>query len=169
MIKYTENRLRGGQRCDDLSGKVSLDKALHRFILHLSWKDTQLVAQNANILMIRSSSMGTIDTTTFDASIAEMRHLHQLAHIVFGLETAIPTHRVFRDHGLVGRIDSMQGPAENKAKAILACMAGVPDDIARALVARDYKLEEVCTAYALYVEDPSVSMLELLQWQYADA
>lgn len=163
MIKITERRYRGGQLCDDLVSKKDLDKALERFISHLMWKDTQLVAQSVNILMIRSTGMGTVDTTTFDASLMEMSHLHQLAHVIFGLETDIPTHRVFRDRQSWEKIEAVRGSVE-RAKAILACMAGVPDDVARTLVARDYKTEEVCLAYALHVQDPSVSMLELLQW-----
>ncbi len=169
MIKIKEIRLRGGQRCDDLEARRGVDKALVRFISHLMWKDVHLVAHNVNVIMIRSTGMDTVDSTTFEGSLMEMRHLHQLAHVVFGLETDIPTHRVFRDRELWGRIDAMSGPIENRAKAILGCMGGIPDDVARSLVARDYKTEEVCTAYALYMEDPSVSMLDLLAWQYAEA
>lgn len=168
MIKIKERRIRGGQLCDDLVSKKGLDKALERFISHLMWKDVQLVAHNVNILMIRSTGMDTVDTTTFDSSLMEMSHLHQLAHVIFGLQTDIPTHRVFRDRQLWEKIEAVRGPVE-RAKAILACMAGVPDDVARTLVANDYKTEEVCLAYALHVQDPSVSMLELLQWQYAEA
>lgn len=167
MIKIKEIRLRGGQRCDDLEGRLDIAKTLERFIRHLGWKNAQLLAYNVNVIMIRSEGMNTIDTTTFDGSLMEMKHLHQLVHIIFGLQTQIPTHRVFRDRELVHRIDSMVGPQENRAKAILACMAGVPDDVARTLVARDYKLEEVCMAYMLHVQDSSVSMLDLLAWQYS--
>ncbi len=56
-----------------------------------------------------------------------------------------------------------------KARAILGCMGGVPQDVARSLVARDYKTGEVCMAYALHVEDPSVPMLDLLAWNYEEA
>lgn len=168
MIKVKEKRLRGGERCDDLEAKRGIDKALERLISHLMWKDAQLVAHNVNTLMIRSTGMGTVDTTVFEGSLMEMRHLHQLAHVIFGLETDIPTHRVFRDRQLWDKIEAVRGPVE-RAKAILGCMGGIPDDVARSLVARDYKTEEVCTAYALHIEDPSVSMLDLLAWQYAEA
>ncbi|MEZ4211056.1 MAG: hypothetical protein R3B39_02060 [Candidatus Paceibacterota bacterium] len=169
MITYTEDRIRGGKPTDTLCGKTTLDKALVRFIQHLNWQDVQLAGFTPRIITIKSSGMDTVDTTTLDGSILEMCHLHHLAQVIFGLETGVPTHRVFRDRELWIRIDAMRGPIENRAKAILACMAGVPDDVARTLVARDYKLEEVCTAYMLHVQDPSVSMLELLQWQYAEA
>ncbi|MDQ5883397.1 MAG: hypothetical protein QG654_310 [Patescibacteria group bacterium] len=169
MITYTEDRIRGGKPTDSLRDKTTLDKALVRFIQHLKWQDVELVGSSPRIITIKSSGMGAVDTTTFDGCILEVRHLHHLAQVIFGLKTEIPTHRVFRDRELWDRIDAMRGPTENRAKAILACMAGVPDDIARTLVARDYKLEEVCIAYALHVEDSSISMLELLQWLYAEA
>lgn len=169
MIKIREKRFRDGHRCDDLFSRRGLDKALERFISHLMWKDVQLVAHNVNTLMIRSTGMGTVDTTTFEGSLMDMRHLHQLAHVVFGLHTDIPTHRVFRDTELWDKIEAVRGPVE-RAKAILACsMGGVPQDVARSLVARDYKTEEVCMAYALHVEDPSVPMLDLLSWNHEEA
>ena len=169
MIQYTEDRIRGGKPTDSLRGRTTLDKALTRFIQHLGWQKVQLAGFTPCIISIKSSGMDTVDTTTFEGKILEMCHLHHLAQVIFGIETGVPIHRVFRDRELYSRIDAVQGPIENRAKAILACMAGVPDDVARSLVARDYKLEEVCVAYALHLEDSSISMLELLQWQYAEA
>ncbi len=78
----------------------------------------------------------------------------------------ISTHGNLRDPKVWDKIQGLKG--ENKIRAILACMGGVPWDIATTMVARDYETDDVIRAYALHDSDPSVSMHELMAWNYQE-
>lgn len=133
-------------------------------VCHLQWSGTTVSDYNFNeyySIVLRTVN-GAVDTyNRFCAdSQEEILPFFQLFGLVTGQK--LPGVDLGLDQSLFDMLRDVED-GQPRAKRAILCLGGVDP------AGKVYTFNELCEAYALHVEDPSVPMLELLAWQYKEA
>lgn len=142
----------------------SLSEALTDLcVCHLQWSGTIVSDYDFNeyySIVLRTS--GAVDTYNrfYADSQEEILPFFQLVELVTGKK--FPGVDLKLDQSLFDKLGDVE-EGHPRAKRAILCLGGVKP------AGKIYTFKELCLAYAMYVEDPRVSMLEWLQMTPTEA